>query len=277
VVVAGVFHGRLDVFHRSNYRVSPSCTPTVPRDESQIAVVGSLDTRTRSMFAAFPDRGAALVGHIRAKRSYLLGTGVFVAASAAAPLPLRSSSGRGARGARTRRCTIDARLTRAVVAGVPAREAPHPIGSGPRSAGSPPPRPPLGGLLVQVSWRWVFIVNVPVGLASLIAGWRILREVRHPEAERPTSSARVCSPRGWRHSSLRLSRAHLGLGEPTDPGVFAAHSAADRARRPAHRHPPLPDSRAGAAQSQDIQLCDDCEPAVLHWRSPRCCSRACSS
>ena len=31
----------------------------------------------------------------------------------------------------------------------------------------------------------MFIVNVPVGLASLIAGWRILREVRHPEAERP--------------------------------------------------------------------------------------------
>jgi MFS family permease len=38
---------------------------------------------------------------------------------------------------------------------------------------------------VQVSWRWVFIVNVPVGLASLIAGWRILREVRHPETSRP--------------------------------------------------------------------------------------------
>ena len=45
--------------------------------------------------------------------------------------------------------------------------------------------PPLGGLLVQVSWRWVFIVNVPVGLASLIIGWRILREIRHPESTRP--------------------------------------------------------------------------------------------
>ena len=30
--------------------------------------------------------------------------------------------------------------------------------------------PPLGGLLVQADWRWVFLVNVPVGLAGLGAG-----------------------------------------------------------------------------------------------------------
>src|SRR4051794_26521557 len=26
--------------------------------------------------------------------------------------------------------------------------------------------PPLGGLLVEASWRWVFLINVPVGLAA---------------------------------------------------------------------------------------------------------------
>jgi len=45
--------------------------------------------------------------------------------------------------------------------------------------------PPLGGLLVQASWRWVFVVNVPVGLISLIIGWRVLREIRHPATSRP--------------------------------------------------------------------------------------------
>jgi EmrB/QacA subfamily drug resistance transporter len=45
--------------------------------------------------------------------------------------------------------------------------------------------PPLGGLLVQASWRWVFVVNVPVGLLSLIVGWRVLREIRHPTTSRP--------------------------------------------------------------------------------------------
>ncbi|MFE7202684.1 DHA2 family efflux MFS transporter permease subunit [Pseudonocardia alni] len=36
--------------------------------------------------------------------------------------------------------------------------------------------PPLGGLLVQASWHWVFLVNVPVGVAALLAGARVLRE-----------------------------------------------------------------------------------------------------
>jgi EmrB/QacA subfamily drug resistance transporter len=38
--------------------------------------------------------------------------------------------------------------------------------------------PPLGGLLVAASWRWVFLVNVPVCAAALIAAPRLLRESR---------------------------------------------------------------------------------------------------
>ena len=45
--------------------------------------------------------------------------------------------------------------------------------------------PPLGGLLVQADWRWVFLVNVPVGLAGLLLGLRTLAERREPSAARP--------------------------------------------------------------------------------------------
>jgi EmrB/QacA subfamily drug resistance transporter len=38
--------------------------------------------------------------------------------------------------------------------------------------------PPVGGLLVEVNWRLIFLINVPIGLATLIAGWRLLPEVR---------------------------------------------------------------------------------------------------
>jgi EmrB/QacA subfamily drug resistance transporter len=38
--------------------------------------------------------------------------------------------------------------------------------------------PPVGGLLVGINWRWIFLINVPIGLATLVAGRRILPEVR---------------------------------------------------------------------------------------------------
>ena len=38
--------------------------------------------------------------------------------------------------------------------------------------------PVIGGLLVELSWRWVFLVNVPVGIAAIVAGSRVLAEVR---------------------------------------------------------------------------------------------------
>jgi EmrB/QacA subfamily drug resistance transporter len=45
--------------------------------------------------------------------------------------------------------------------------------------------PPLGGLLVQADWRWVFLVNVPVGLLGIVTGIRTLAERREIGAGRP--------------------------------------------------------------------------------------------
>jgi EmrB/QacA subfamily drug resistance transporter len=38
--------------------------------------------------------------------------------------------------------------------------------------------PPIGGLLVGAGWRWIFVINVPIGIATLLAGLRVLPEVR---------------------------------------------------------------------------------------------------
>lgn len=40
---------------------------------------------------------------------------------------------------------------------------------------------PVGGLLAQVSWHWVFLVNLPIGAAALLAGTRLLREIRETD------------------------------------------------------------------------------------------------
>jgi EmrB/QacA subfamily drug resistance transporter len=45
--------------------------------------------------------------------------------------------------------------------------------------------PPIGGLLVQADWRWVFLVNLPVGLVAVLVGWRILPEIREKTGAAP--------------------------------------------------------------------------------------------
>lgn len=45
--------------------------------------------------------------------------------------------------------------------------------------------PVIGGLLVELSWRWVFLVNLPVGLAALFLGARVLKEIREEHAPAP--------------------------------------------------------------------------------------------
>ena len=44
--------------------------------------------------------------------------------------------------------------------------------------------PPLGGLLVEVSWRWVFLVNLPFAVAAWVLGRRMLNESRDPAENR---------------------------------------------------------------------------------------------
>jgi EmrB/QacA subfamily drug resistance transporter len=45
--------------------------------------------------------------------------------------------------------------------------------------------PVVGGLLVAASWRWVFLVNVPIGVAALVIGWRRLPHVPGHPVPRP--------------------------------------------------------------------------------------------
>jgi EmrB/QacA subfamily drug resistance transporter len=45
--------------------------------------------------------------------------------------------------------------------------------------------PLVGGVLVMASWRWIFIVNVPIGLIAMVVGWRMLPEVPGHDVPRP--------------------------------------------------------------------------------------------
>ncbi|QXU52191.1 MFS transporter [Rhodococcus sp. LW-XY12] len=45
--------------------------------------------------------------------------------------------------------------------------------------------PVVGGLLATVNWRWVFLVNVPIGVILLLVGFGRARDVLSPNARRP--------------------------------------------------------------------------------------------
>jgi EmrB/QacA subfamily drug resistance transporter len=49
--------------------------------------------------------------------------------------------------------------------------------------------PLVGGLLVAASWRWIFLVNVPIGLLALVAGWIKLPRVSGHDVPVPNFGA----------------------------------------------------------------------------------------
>jgi EmrB/QacA subfamily drug resistance transporter len=45
--------------------------------------------------------------------------------------------------------------------------------------------PAIGGFITDnFSWHWIFFVNVPIGLVSLVILWRLLPAIKHPDAGR---------------------------------------------------------------------------------------------
>jgi EmrB/QacA subfamily drug resistance transporter len=44
--------------------------------------------------------------------------------------------------------------------------------------------PPIGGLLVEVSWRWIFLINLPLGAFALVRIAQTIPEIRDPERGR---------------------------------------------------------------------------------------------
>jgi EmrB/QacA subfamily drug resistance transporter len=51
--------------------------------------------------------------------------------------------------------------------------------------------PPVGGLLVSVDWRLIFLINLPIGIAAILAGLKIIPEVREGKGARMPDTTSV--------------------------------------------------------------------------------------
>ena len=82
--------------------------------------------------------------------------------------------------------------------------------------------PAVGGLLVAASWRWVFLVNVPIGVAALIAAWRLLPEIPGQAIPWPDGLSALLITGGVGALTLGLVEGgSWGWGSPRTIGVLA--------------------------------------------------------
>jgi EmrB/QacA subfamily drug resistance transporter len=122
------------------------------------------------------------------RRIYLVGVGVFALASAAcavATSPGALVAARTVQGAAAA-AMIPAALGLLLTAFPPAKWPAAIAAWGAVGAVAAALGPPLGGLLTEAgSWRLIFLINIPVGLATVVLGVRWLRESRAAESAPP--------------------------------------------------------------------------------------------
>ena len=82
--------------------------------------------------------------------------------------------------------------------------------------------PVVGGLLVAVSWRWVFLVNLPIGVAALVVGWRRLPAVPGHPIPRPDTFGALLVTGGVGGLALGLVKGgEWGWGSSTTIAVLS--------------------------------------------------------
>jgi EmrB/QacA subfamily drug resistance transporter len=176
VVSAGVFMASLDV------TIVNIAFPDISADFSgtSLAALSWILNGYAIVFAALLVPAGRLADRIGRKRGFLIGLGVFVTASALCAVAVSPEM------------LIATRVIQAVGAALlvptslalllpefPLTKRATAVGIWGATGGiAAAVGPSLGGLLVQADWRWVFLVNIPFGLAAAYAGTRVLVETR---------------------------------------------------------------------------------------------------
>jgi EmrB/QacA subfamily drug resistance transporter len=83
--------------------------------------------------------------------------------------------------------------------------------------------PTLGGLVIQtLSWRWIFFINVPIGIGALLLAWRLLpRDVQQPASRLDLFGFLLLSPGlALLFYSLTEIGSHGGITSPAQGAIL---------------------------------------------------------
>ena len=220
IVCAGVVLASLDLF------IVNVALPDIARD-LHVANLGDLSWVLNAyaiVYAALLVLLGRLAESRRRDQGFLLGVAMFTAASAACgaatSLPMLVAF-------RIAQAVGAALLTPTSLSLVLATQAPErragavrawaAVGGIAASLG-----PVVGGVLVAASWRWVFLVNVPIGLAGLYVGWRRLPAVAGHPVPRPDALGALLVTTGVATLTLGLVKGNdWGWGSPATLAALA--------------------------------------------------------
>ncbi|MDT0310658.1 MFS transporter [Streptomyces sp. DSM 44917] len=179
VVSAAVFLANLDLF------VVNVALPVMNEDyDTTLAALSWVLNAYAIVFAALLVVAGRLADRYGHRQVFLLGLAVFTAASAACALAPGVGTLVAARAVQAAGAAMLMPTSLALLlAATPAEGRPRAIrlwaSVGGIAAGL---GPVAGGLLVEADWRWVFLINLPFGLAAFAAGLRALPALPRAEA-----------------------------------------------------------------------------------------------
>ena len=172
VVVAAIFMSNLDLF------IVNVALPSIGRDfgGSSLAGLSWVLNAYAISFGALLVAAGRLGDRIGQRRVFLAGMALFTVASAAcaaAPALALLVAARAIQAAGAA-ALIPTSLALLLAATAPERRSGRVRAWAAVGGVSAALGPVAGGLLVQADWRWVFLVNLPVGVAAIAVGRRVL-------------------------------------------------------------------------------------------------------
>src|SRR4051794_28031062 len=182
IVSVGVFVASLDLF------IVNIAFPDIQSDfhGTSLASLSWILNAYAIVFAALLVPAGRWADRAGRKRAFLLGLAIFTASSAACAAAPSVGALIAARVAQAGGAALLMPTSLALLLPeFPAERRQVAVGIWAAVGGAAAAAGPLaGGLLTQASWRWVFLVNVPIGLVAIVAGLRTLREIREPATAR---------------------------------------------------------------------------------------------